>query len=297
MKKQKHRHHGPRPAHPQATPIPALDAGRGAGRKKILLAIPAYTGQLHYTTIGAINLIYSEASQLGWEVALSMRTTDSIITRCRNVMLADFVRSDCTDMLFLDSDVSFGPGVFARLMSHQVDLVAGIYRVRADPEQYPVRPLKDYLQYDASGSGLMEVEAVPTGCLRISRRCAETLTKAYAEDWYEDVTAKGLRIVNVFDFELVGHEYWSEDYVFCKRWAALGGKVWIDPDVELNHAGDKVFTGCFGSFLRQQFEKVHGHPPGTPPAPALQSARASVPAVATPAKLSDLVRATIDNAA
>lgn len=280
MKKQKFRHHGPRPARSEVQ-AGAANVQHGAAvspRKKILLAIPAYTGHVHYATIGALNLAYSEAAQQGWDIALSLRTTDSIITRCRNVMLADFVRSDCTDMLFLDADVSFGPGVFTRLMSHQVDLVAGIYRVRADPERYPVRPLKDFLQYDASGSGLMEVEAVPTGCLRISRAAAEALTKAHAGAWYEDITAPGMRIVNVFDFELVNHEYWSEDFVFCKRWAALGGKVWIDPDLELSHCGDKIFTGCFGDFLRARYEEAHGRP--------VQAA----PPVVKQATLADLVR-------
>lgn len=289
MKKQKHRHHGTRPVRAEMRPAAANVQGGAAvsSPKKILIAIPAYTGQVHYTTLGALNLAYSEAAKAGWEIGLSIRSTDSIISRARNVAVADLLRSDCTDLLFLDADVGFGPGVFTRLMSHQVELVCGIYPVRALPENYPVRPLKNWLAYDANG--LMEVEAAPTGLMRITRAALEAVVGAHSDEWYEDPTAPGLRIPNVFDFQLVEHEYWSEDYTFCKRYAATGGKVWIDPDLALTHAGDTTYKGHFGEFLRRKLAESQAGA-ASPSAPAPRP-------VARPATLSELVRSTIDNAA
>jgi hypothetical protein len=37
--------------------------------------------------------------------------------------------------------------------------------------------------------------------------------------------------------------YLSEDYAFCRRWQNLGGEVWMDPQVKLNHFGSHLFEG------------------------------------------------------
>jgi hypothetical protein len=38
-------------------------------------------------------------------------------------------------------------------------------------------------------------------------------------------------------------EYLSEDYAFCKRWRALGGKIWLDTAGRLAHIGAYEFFG------------------------------------------------------
>ena len=37
--------------------------------------------------------------------------------------------------------------------------------------------------------------------------------------------------------------YLSEDYAFCRRWQKLGGDVWLDPLVKLDHVGHFTFEG------------------------------------------------------
>ena len=37
--------------------------------------------------------------------------------------------------------------------------------------------------------------------------------------------------------------YLSEDYAFCRRWQKIGGEVWLDPLVELDHVGHFTFNG------------------------------------------------------
>jgi hypothetical protein len=39
-----------------------------------------------------------------------------------------------------------------------------------------------------------------------------------------------------------GH-YLSEDYTFCKRWRAIGGKVWLNTKSSLIHIGAHEFLG------------------------------------------------------
>jgi hypothetical protein len=68
-----------------------------------------------------------------------------------------------------------------------------------------------------------------------------------------------------------GH-YLSEDWLFCRRWSALGGEIWAHGKVLLNHIGHYEFVGDLSKM--PQFG-----PPGD--APAL---------VAGPAALHDAIK-------
>ena len=49
---------------------------------------------------------------------------------------------------------------------------------------------------------------------------------------------------SIFDCKIDerGH-YLSEDWLFCRRWAALGGEIWAHGKVLLNHVGHYEFQG------------------------------------------------------
>ena len=38
-------------------------------------------------------------------------------------------------------------------------------------------------------------------------------------------------------------QYISEDYSFCDRWKQLGGKVYVEPSLILNHIGSMNYKG------------------------------------------------------
>jgi hypothetical protein len=37
--------------------------------------------------------------------------------------------------------------------------------------------------------------------------------------------------------------YLSEDYTFCRRWQKMGGTIWLDPEIVLDHFGTIVYMG------------------------------------------------------
>ena len=41
--------------------------------------------------------------------------------------------------------------------------------------------------------------------------------------------------------------YLSEDYTFCRRWQEIGGTIWMDPSINLDHQGTYVFKGNIGN--------------------------------------------------
>ena len=49
-------------------------------------------------------------------------------------------------------------------------------------------------------------------------------------------------------------QFWGEDLVFCKKWVALGERIWIDPNVTMSHIGRKTWNGNFCEFLQKHAE-------------------------------------------
>lgn len=103
---------------------------------------------------------------------------------------------------------------------------------------------------EADARGCIEVDALPFGLMLTSLHSLRTLCERhYDELWYRD---KGREAVAIFSLMLTdtkrdpkGHlfrELLSEDYSFCERWRATGGKVHMMLHPAL-HVGQHVFRG------------------------------------------------------
>lgn len=186
----------------------------------------------------------------GIVTSFAMRYGDGILPRARNSIVGEFLNSDASDLVLIDDDVGWEPADLVKLVNYPVDCVAGVYPYKRDQENYPLRLIEDRAELWADPeTGLLEVEAVPAGFLRLSRKCLESMAKAYPDLVYLD-TALEREIPALFDFALENKIYWGEDFTFCRRWRAIGGKVWVAPEMRLRHSGQKMWVGCLGDFLR-----------------------------------------------
>jgi hypothetical protein len=233
--------------------------GEPSLQRKVMICIPSYTGSLNVNTVNSIANASIEVAPLGWQTVLVTRSGDSILPRCRDVLVSQFYWSDCSDMLFWDADISCEPGAFTRLMSHPVEMVGGVYRGRGDPPQWPLCSLYPgelggiNVQHPA---GIGEVRGLGTGFLRITRAAIDRLLRHVPENhWYEDhLTAKGMKILHFFNFlfdfnQDPGMRLRSEDYAFCDLFRAAGGKVYADVQLTLHHSGSHIWTGNFQEHL------------------------------------------------
>jgi hypothetical protein len=104
-------------------------------------------------------------------------------------------------------------------------------------------------------NGLIEVLDAGTGFMLVKRGVFDKLMKEYPETSYiRDMTSLNPDgSVNrdtdeqyaFFDGSIDedSKRYLSEDYTFCRRWQKIGGKIWTDPEIVLNHVGTHVFRG------------------------------------------------------
>jgi len=101
--------------------------------RKLFIGIPCYDGKINVKTAYALAQLMPEAMRLGVAITLSDISNCSIITLARNSLVAEFLKTDCTELLFIDSDVVVTPNDILRLMaqSGDKDITAGTYPRRA----------------------------------------------------------------------------------------------------------------------------------------------------------------------
>lgn len=222
-------------------------------KRHIWIAIPAYTGTIHMATFRAITSDVMRFAQRGDTVQLQEVTGCAIIADARNHLVAQFLASPATHMVFVDWDVAWENGGMLRLVDHGVDLVAGIYPKRSDPIKFDLRTEKEgkeHLRIDPK-TGLMDVLGVATGFMCMSRAMLEKMTEHYRPSLeYRCKKSPGERAVGLFDtYRTKDGDKLGEDYSFCQRWVDMGGKVWLDPQIQMGHIGPKMFAGEFGKWV------------------------------------------------
>src|SRR5271170_1821784 len=114
--------------------------------RKVFVATPCYSGKLAREHTSFVAQMSIEAHSMGLSMDYCVRTTDSILTRARNCLVAKFMETDATDFLFVDSDVWASPGTFTQIMKHDEDIIGGCYPHRGDDHDgFVFRPLEDKL--------------------------------------------------------------------------------------------------------------------------------------------------------
>ena len=110
------------------------------------------------------------------------------------------------------------------------------------------------LQYDPV-SGTMEIGEIGSAFCLITRACAEKMAHSYPELDFLGVT--GELEHGVYAPMVENRRWYSEDFAFCKRWRAIGGKCFMIPEAALSHTGSHTFTGSFAEAAqRQQAEQA-----------------------------------------
>jgi hypothetical protein len=94
--------------------------------KRIYVAIPAYTGQIHLATMRSLMTDWKALRERGDGMELYDEAGNPYIADARAQMVSCFLDSGADELVFIDSDVSWEAGALLRLVDAPVDVVAGI---------------------------------------------------------------------------------------------------------------------------------------------------------------------------
>ncbi len=212
---------------------------------KLFLGLPAYGGMNpHFIN----SLLLLMAAKRNHDLMIRLCIGDSLVARARNRLCAEFLASECTHMLQIDTDLIFSPEHIARLVAHFTDpdvhIVAGLYP-KKQRELGWVCNILDSVEPPRE-DGLQRVKYAGTGCLAFDRSVLETMREKLPEIEYDpdEGDSPGVK----WDFFATGvrkfggrRRYLSEDWMFCQRALDLGFDIWMDAQVVMKHVGEFIY--------------------------------------------------------
>jgi len=90
-------------------------------KRKLFVATPMYGGMCAGMFCRSTNDLSALAVHYGIEVRYYYLFNESLITRARNYCVDEFMRSDCTHLLFIDSDIGFNANDVLTMLALQSD--------------------------------------------------------------------------------------------------------------------------------------------------------------------------------
>ena len=239
--------------------------------KKIFVATPMYGGQCagYYTqSIMELNMLLQKS---GVEAQYSFMFNESLITRARNALTNGFLKSGCTHLLFIDSDIKFRATDIMAMLEADKDIICGIYPKKeinwdsvkkAMDSGVPQNQLKSYTGsfvvnlVDYQGEVTVpigqpvEIFNGGTGFMMIKKEVFEQLADK-VPSYFNDVNdlngqmsmREEIKEYFATSIEPETGRLLSEDYHFCYIWRKAGGKVYAAPWCQLSHIGTYAFEG------------------------------------------------------
>lgn len=112
---------------------------------------------------------------------------------------------------------------------------------------YNINYLDNYLTID---NNLAKVKHTATGFMMIQRSVLENMMKAFPSTKYVDDVhflreEENKFAYALFDCGVEDNHYYSEDWLFCHRWQKMGGDIFIDVSINLNHTGVEDYKGSY----------------------------------------------------
>jgi len=196
-------------------------------KNKLFVATPMYGGMAHGLYVKSCLDLQTTMSRYGIETKFSFLFNESLITRARNYLVDEFLRSGFTHLLFIDSDIHYSPQDIIALMALDKDVIG-------------------------------EVLEIGTGHMMIKRHVFDKMKEAYPLIQYKpdhvgQANFDGSRYIHAY-FDTVidtkdsitgggSERYLSEDYMFCQMWRKIGGQIFLCPWMKTQHIGTYAFTG------------------------------------------------------
>jgi hypothetical protein len=245
-------------------------------KERIFIATPCYGGMLTEAYFRSMVRTLTFFNQHQIPIAFGTIANESLVTRARNVLVAYFLQSNYTRLLFIDADIEFQVEDVLKLIAHNKEVCVGAYpkkgvnwqRIKDSITSKQGQEISDrdiaaagsdyainfkFVNRDmkqiAIENGVIKLHDGATGFMMIKREAIDKMIAAYPDLKYNNDlnTPPDLQDFFYAFFDTMidpkDRRYLSEDYTFSRRWQDIGGDIWLDPSISLNHFGSFNFQG------------------------------------------------------
>lgn len=246
--------------------------------RKLFFATPMYGGQCAGLFAKSVADLSALCTKYNIHLQMYFLFNESLVTRARNYCCDEFMRSECTHMMFVDSDIGFNPQDVLALLalsddSSQYDVIGGPYPKKciswekikhavdkgvADQNANVLEKfVGDYVFNPKGGQATIalnqpvEVLEIGTGFMMLRKNTLRKMAEAFPQYMYKPDHVRteafdGSReIMQYFQAEIdpKSKRYLSEDYWFCQKIQEIGMRTWFCPWMQMSHVGTYIFGG------------------------------------------------------
>jgi hypothetical protein len=255
----------------------------------LIILTPCYNSSMYVTYTESLLQTMFMCKDLGINATVHFCRNDSLVSRARNNLIAKAMSiPTATHFLFIDADITWSPFDILKLLVADKHIVGGIYPIKnyefdklaANPNavndifarknksqlkdtfsnkeylqtnmvRYNINYVSNMLEIE---NNLTKVKHLATGFMLIKRSVIEVMSKAFPQTKYVDdvnfLSGKENDFAYaLFDCGVEDNHYLSEDWMFCRRWQKMGGSVYADITINLDHTGVETYKGSFISSL------------------------------------------------
>jgi hypothetical protein len=248
-------------------------------KRKLFIATPMYGGQCAGMFTRSVADLSAMCANYGIPLQMYFLFNESLITRARNYCCDEFMRSDASHMMFIDSDIGFNPQDIIALMSLQAmdeekyDIIGGPYPKKciswekiksavdkgvADDDANVLEKFVGDFVFNPKGgtqtiaiSEPCEVLEIGTGFMMITKKAMQKFADTYPQYLYRPDHVRtehfdGTREIMMYfqaEVDPATKRYLSEDYWFCQKAQQADIRTWLCPWMKLQHVGSYIFGG------------------------------------------------------
>lgn len=209
---------------------------------KVMIGMPIADGYLPWPTaaalLGTIRVLDAEKIKFKVEAPIGC----SVVQWARSVVVESFLKSDCTHLFWIDADIVFHPDAFFQILGHGavLDIVGATYPLKRDAGGYLINLAGEPGKLEINGLGCVKVKSMGIGFTLMKRAVLEKI--AAGKPRVKDAL-NGAEYADVFRVDRGPNGPRGEDVAFFDDAREAGFDVWLDPAINLGHAGTKVYRG------------------------------------------------------
>jgi len=213
-------------------------------KKKVAIGLPCSFPMVYEDFMASV--LQMDKGDYGIE--LFRARTGHDIAILRNGIVQVFLKSECSHLLMIDTDMIIHKDALINMIERNVDIVGALYFMRYPPfnpcavrfdlnHKVPAKgeQINELTMEELVSKRLIEVNRVGTGCILVKREVFETVKYP----WFHTRTKNGNIIM-------------SDDYYFCDKARASNYKVYVDTSVPCQHLSNAAIDiGWYVKFGQQ----------------------------------------------
>lgn len=225
---------------------------------RLLISTPNASGRYSRGYVKSLIKTILALTKYGAYVDWHDHAGSSDLPLARALLFASAYKTSFTHWLSIDDDMDYNFLDIVRMLKLNREFIAAAGPAKSDEPKFAMscmdafgRPIPPQGEPE---TGVLHATHVGGAFVLLNRTCMEKMVAGYPELEFLDNT--GQSAWALYHPLIVNKRHVGEDFAFCERWRAIGGRVDVLTTVTLGHSGDKTWSGKLSDWMESKFMEL-----------------------------------------